>query len=83
MSRLRSVVNLAACIAGFGLLACTGQQPIFPRLTGEDIYGAIDLRIARPIGMEDFRPEEGSYGVASDFGGRGRAIEADVASSLR
>jgi CubicO group peptidase (beta-lactamase class C family) len=36
---------------------------VFRQLTGEDIFEAIDRRIAKPIGMEDFRPEEGSYGV--------------------
>jgi len=36
---------------------------VFRRMTGEDIYGAIDRRIAKPIGMEDYRPEEGEYGL--------------------
>jgi CubicO group peptidase (beta-lactamase class C family) len=36
---------------------------VFRQLTGEDIFDAIARRIATPIGMEDFRPEEGSYGV--------------------
>ena len=36
---------------------------MFRRVTGEDIFQAIDRRIARPIGMQDFRAEEGSYDV--------------------
>jgi CubicO group peptidase (beta-lactamase class C family) len=36
---------------------------IFRRRTGEDIYQAIDRRIARPLGMQDYRPGEGHYGV--------------------
>jgi CubicO group peptidase (beta-lactamase class C family) len=36
---------------------------IFRRQTGEDIYLAIDRRIARPLGMQDYRPDEGSYGL--------------------
>lgn len=36
---------------------------IFRRATGEDIFQAIDRRIARPIGMQDFRAEEGTYDV--------------------
>lgn len=35
---------------------------IFRRQTGEDIYQAIDRRIANPLGMQDYRPEEGGYG---------------------
>ena len=35
---------------------------IFRQQTGEDIYLAIDRRIARPLGMQDYRPEEGGYG---------------------
>lgn len=35
---------------------------IFRRQTGEDIYQAIDHRIARPLGMQDYRPGEASYG---------------------
>ena len=34
---------------------------IFRQATGEDIFRAIDRRIARPIGMQDYRPEEGVY----------------------
>ncbi len=34
---------------------------IFRRATGEDIFEAIDRRIARPIGMQDFRAEIGAY----------------------
>lgn len=36
---------------------------IFRRATGEDIFDALDRRIARPIGMQDFRPEDGVYSV--------------------
>jgi CubicO group peptidase (beta-lactamase class C family) len=36
---------------------------IFRRRTVEDIYQAIDRRIARPLGMQDYRPGEGHYGV--------------------
>jgi CubicO group peptidase (beta-lactamase class C family) len=36
---------------------------IFRRATGEDIFQAIDRRLARPIGMQDFRAQEGVYGV--------------------
>jgi CubicO group peptidase (beta-lactamase class C family) len=35
---------------------------IFRQRTGEDIFAAIDRRIAKPIGMQDFRPDEGLYG---------------------
>jgi CubicO group peptidase (beta-lactamase class C family) len=34
---------------------------VFRRATGEDIFEAIDRRIARPIGMQDFRAEEATY----------------------
>jgi CubicO group peptidase (beta-lactamase class C family) len=36
---------------------------VFRRATGEDIFQAIDRRIAQPIGMQDFRAKEGTYGV--------------------
>jgi CubicO group peptidase (beta-lactamase class C family) len=39
---------------------------VFRRATGEDIFKAIDRRIARPIGMQDFRSEEGVYGLEED-----------------
>jgi CubicO group peptidase (beta-lactamase class C family) len=34
---------------------------IYRKLTGEDIFGAIDRRIAKPIGMQDYRPVSGEY----------------------
>jgi CubicO group peptidase (beta-lactamase class C family) len=34
---------------------------IYRRSTGEDIFTAIDRRIAQPIGMQDYRPAEGRY----------------------
>jgi CubicO group peptidase (beta-lactamase class C family) len=34
---------------------------IYRRSTGEDIFRAIDTRIANPIGMQDFRAPEGEY----------------------
>ena len=34
---------------------------IYRRSTGEDIFQAINARIARPIGMQDFRVTEGEY----------------------
>jgi CubicO group peptidase (beta-lactamase class C family) len=34
---------------------------IYRRSTGEDIFRAIDTRIAKPIGMQDFRATEGEY----------------------
>ena len=34
---------------------------IYRRSTGEDIFRAIDTRIANPIGMQDFRAAEGEY----------------------
>jgi CubicO group peptidase (beta-lactamase class C family) len=40
---------------------------IFRRQTGEDIYLAIDHRIAKPIGMQDYRADEGSYGVEEEY----------------
>jgi len=36
---------------------------IFRQATGEDLFQAFDRRIARPIGMQDYRPEEGEYGL--------------------
>jgi CubicO group peptidase (beta-lactamase class C family) len=36
---------------------------IFRQATGEDLFQAFDRRIARPIGMQDYRPEEGVYGL--------------------
>jgi CubicO group peptidase (beta-lactamase class C family) len=36
---------------------------IFRRTTGEDLFQAFDRRIARPIDMQDYRPEEGVYGL--------------------
>ena len=40
---------------------------IFRRQTGEDIYEAIDRRIARPIGMQDYRVAEGGYGLEPEY----------------
>lgn len=34
---------------------------IYERATGVGIYEALDRLIARPIGMQDFRPEDGHY----------------------
>lgn len=34
---------------------------IYERATGAGIYEALDRLIARPIGMQDFRPEDGHY----------------------
>lgn len=34
---------------------------IFRRATGEDLFEAFDRRIARPIGMQDYRAREGVY----------------------
>lgn len=41
---------------------------IYERATGETIFRAIDSRIARPIGMQDYRPGDGRYlrGAASE-----------------
>ena len=36
---------------------------VFRQATGEDLFQAFDRRIARPIGMQDYRPEEGEYGL--------------------
>ena len=40
---------------------------IFRRQTGEDIFQAIDRRIAKPLGMQDYRPGEGGYGVEEEY----------------
>jgi CubicO group peptidase (beta-lactamase class C family) len=40
---------------------------IFSRQTGEDIYQAIDRRIAKPIGMQDYRVDEGGYGLEEEY----------------
>jgi CubicO group peptidase (beta-lactamase class C family) len=40
---------------------------IFRRQTGEDIYEAIDRRIAKPIGMQDYRVTEGGYGLEPEY----------------
>jgi CubicO group peptidase (beta-lactamase class C family) len=40
---------------------------IFRRQTGEDIYQAIDRRIAKPLGMQDYRVDEGSYGLEEEY----------------
>jgi CubicO group peptidase (beta-lactamase class C family) len=34
---------------------------VYRRLTGEDIFEAIERRIAKPIGMQDYRPADGEY----------------------
>jgi CubicO group peptidase (beta-lactamase class C family) len=34
---------------------------VYRQLTGEDIFEAIERRIAQPIGMQDFRVSEGQY----------------------
>jgi CubicO group peptidase (beta-lactamase class C family) len=36
---------------------------IFRQATGEDLFQEFDRRIARPIGMQDYRPEDGEYGL--------------------
>lgn len=36
---------------------------IYRRATGEDIFRAIEARIAKPIGMQDYRPGDGQYYV--------------------
>jgi CubicO group peptidase (beta-lactamase class C family) len=40
---------------------------IFRQQTGQDIYEAIDRRIAKPIGMQDYRVAEGTYGLESQY----------------
>src|SRR5215470_11124770 len=39
---------------------------IYERSTGAGIYDALDRRIARPIGMEDYRPADGTYFTGPD-----------------
>jgi CubicO group peptidase (beta-lactamase class C family) len=34
---------------------------VFRQLTGLDVFGAFDEDIARPLGMQDYRPIDGSY----------------------
>ena len=34
---------------------------IYRRVTGEDIFQAIEAHIAKPIGMQDYRPGDGQY----------------------
>jgi Beta-lactamase len=34
---------------------------IYQRATGSDIFDALNTRIARPIGMQDYRPQDGRY----------------------
>ncbi|HWI18697.1 MAG TPA: serine hydrolase [Vicinamibacterales bacterium] len=36
---------------------------IFRRTTGEDLFQAFEQRIARPIGMQDYRAKDGMYGL--------------------
>jgi CubicO group peptidase (beta-lactamase class C family) len=36
---------------------------IFRQATGEDLFQAFDRRIAAPIGMQDYRAEQGVYGL--------------------
>jgi CubicO group peptidase (beta-lactamase class C family) len=36
---------------------------IFRQATGEDLFQAFGRRIAQPIGMQDYRPEDGEYGL--------------------
>jgi CubicO group peptidase (beta-lactamase class C family) len=36
---------------------------IFSQATGEDLFQAFGRRIAQPIGMQDYRPEDGEYGL--------------------
>jgi CubicO group peptidase (beta-lactamase class C family) len=38
---------------------------IYERATGTGIYDALDHLIARPIGMQDYRPEDGAYFTGS------------------
>ncbi|MEO6222528.1 MAG: serine hydrolase [Vicinamibacterales bacterium] len=38
---------------------------VFRKLTGEDIFEAIDRRIAKPIGMQDYRAADGEYYFAA------------------
>jgi CubicO group peptidase (beta-lactamase class C family) len=34
---------------------------IYERATGTGVFEALDLKIAKPIGMQDYRPRDGSY----------------------
>src|SRR4029079_8257023 len=36
---------------------------IFRQATGEDLFQAFDRRIAKPIGMQDYRPADGEYSL--------------------
>ena len=36
---------------------------VFRQATGEDLFQAFDRRIARPIGMQDYRPGDGAYAL--------------------
>ena len=40
---------------------------VFRQRTGEDIFLAIERRIAQPLGMQDYRPEEGGYGLEEQY----------------
>jgi CubicO group peptidase (beta-lactamase class C family) len=40
---------------------------IFRQQTGEDVFQAIDRRIAKPIGMQDYRVSEGGYGLEEQY----------------
>ena len=42
---------------------------IYEHATGTGIYDALDRQIAKPIGMQDYRPQDGTY-----FTGRTRSI---------
>lgn len=39
---------------------------IYERATGTGIYDAIERLIARPIGMQDYRPQDGAYVTGAD-----------------
>jgi CubicO group peptidase (beta-lactamase class C family) len=39
---------------------------IYERATGAGIYEALDRLIAKPIGMQDYRPEDGTYFYGAD-----------------
>ena len=39
---------------------------VYRRATSEDIFEALDRRIARPIGMQDYRAADGVYGVEGE-----------------
>ena len=34
---------------------------IYQRATGSDVFEALEQKIAKPIGMQDYRPQDGSY----------------------